>query len=77
MKKKIKYIDGDRITLTNNNIDYQEDLPENLDFSSLKEIPNPIKSMIILDSDVARYFRNSKQVNAYLLRGSPYVRQGS
>lgn len=66
MKKKIKIINGDRVTLTNDNSDFSDDLPEELDFSSLKEIENPIKSMIMLDDDVAKYFKNSSQVNAFL-----------
>ena len=66
MKKRTKIIDGDRVTLTNDNSDYSDDLPENIDFSLLKEIDNPVKSMIMLDDDVAKIFRTPKQVNDYL-----------
>ena len=66
MKKKTKIIDGDRVTLTNENSDFSDDLPDNIDFSLLKEIDNPVKSMILLDDDVAKFFRTPKQVNDYL-----------
>ena len=66
MKKKIKYIDGDRVTLTNHQNEDNFDLPDDLDFSTLKEIPNPVNFMIMLDSDLSQYFKSSKQVNSFL-----------
>lgn len=66
MKEKTLFIDGDRITINNNPVDFDEELPDNLDFSTLKEIPNPIHTMIMLDPDIAKFFKTSKEVNSYL-----------
>lgn len=61
MKTKIKIIDSE--------CDYlDEDMPEEIDFSDGK--PNPysnIKKVIVeLDPDIAKVFKNSKEVNRAL-----------
>ena len=69
MKKEIKYIDGDKVTIYHEPCDYlEDDLPDELDFSQLIEIPNPMKKKVMLDPDISRYFSSSKQVNDYLRR---------
>jgi hypothetical protein len=66
MKKYVKIIDGDRVTIVAEPDKFQDDLPDEIDFSKLERVPNPLQSMIILDSDVAQYFKTAKQVNDYL-----------
>ena len=66
MKTRKKIIDGDRVTITNDNLYLNEDLPDELDFSTLNIIDNPLKLTVILDSDVAQYFKSARQVNDYL-----------
>ncbi|MFH1051688.1 MAG: hypothetical protein V1779_12270 [bacterium] len=66
MKKRTKIINGNRVTITDDNLYLNEDLPDELDFSTLKIIDNPFKSLIKLDDDVAQYFKSARQVNDYL-----------
>jgi len=66
MKKRTKIIDGHSVTITDDNLYLSEDLPDDLDFSSLKIIDNPLKKIVMLDNDVAQYFKSAKQVNDYL-----------
>jgi len=66
MKKVEKNIDGDLVTIVDDNEDLNDDLPEELDFSTLTRIEDPIKRLVMLDSDVAQYFKSARQVNDYL-----------
>lgn len=61
MKTKIKIIDSE--------CDYlDEDLPEEIDFSTGKQNPYSInkKVLVELDPDIAKVFKNSKEVNRAL-----------
>ncbi len=66
MKKNEQMVDGDLVTLVDEPNELTDDLPESIDFSSLRRIANPVESMIMLDDDVAKYFKSAKQVNDYL-----------
>ena len=66
MKTKIRIIDGDRVAITKEKCDLEDDLPKDLDFSTLKEVEHPLKSMIMLDSEVSAVFKTSEQVNLAL-----------
>ena len=76
MKKTIKYIDGDKVTITSNsNLDLDDDLPLEVDFSNAKPFHNSKlakklsskkKVLIELEPDISCFFKNSKQVNNYL-----------
>jgi len=58
------------ITVIDEHCDYQDDdLPEEIDFSKLKRIDNPLKNKsltITLEPDIAKHFKNSKQFNQFL-----------
>ena len=75
MKKSVKYIDGDKVTIIQEPCNYlDDDIPEDLQLDWNKAKPNPYAKrlheqrmlLIQLDPDVAKYFKSSKQVNDYL-----------
>jgi hypothetical protein len=75
MKKTIKYIDGAKVTVLNDpNCDLDDDLMPEYDLSKMQLQPNPYaqilkqqkEKMILLDPDIAVYFKSSKQVNNFL-----------
>jgi hypothetical protein len=67
IKKKVKYINVHKVTVIHeSSLDLEEDMPNEIDFSKMKEIPNPLKKEIELEPDIAKYFKNSKQVNQFL-----------
>ena len=49
-------------------VDLNDELPLEIDFSKLKQIDNPLRKTvpINLDSDLAFHFKNSKQLNQFL-----------
>ena len=69
MKSEKKKIDN-KVTIINDpNEDMNDDLPEEIDFSNLEEIENPIKKKKFsfnIDPDIAKYFKSSKQLNQFL-----------
>lgn len=75
MKKTIKYIDGAKVTVIHDpNCDLDDDLLPEYDLSKMKLLPNPYaqklnnqkEKLILLDPDIAIYFKSSKQVNNFL-----------
>ena len=75
MKKKIKYINGDKVTIYNNpNEDLDDDIPDEIDFSNAESFRNTelAKRMgkpslnYILEPDIAKYFNNLTELNHFL-----------
>ena len=70
MKDEIKYIDDNKVTITNEPCDYlEETLSEEIDFSKLKQVENPFKRKpvrVMLDPDIAKHFKSSKHLNQFL-----------
>jgi hypothetical protein len=70
MKNEIKYIDDNKITVIDEPDDnLNDDLPDEIDFSKLKRIANPLKNKSLkfsLEPDIAQHFKNSKQLNQFL-----------
>ena len=71
MKIKTKYINNHKITIIQEpSQDLNDDMPDDIEFdlSTIKQNPyarNDYPS-IKLEPDIARYFKNSKQVNHFL-----------
>ena len=71
MKTKTEYINNHKITIIQEpSKDLNDDLPDEIEFnlSTIKQNPylkNDYPS-IKLEPDIARYFKNSKQVNPFL-----------
>ncbi len=71
MKNEIKYIDDKKIKILNTPCDYIDDeLPEEIDFSELTEIENPVDSKkkvtVTLEPEIAKHFKSSKHLNQFL-----------
>ncbi len=71
MKNEINYINDKKINILNTPCDYIDDeLPEEIDFSELTVIDNPIDSKkkvtFTLEPAIAKHFRSSKHLNQFL-----------
>ncbi len=69
MKNEIKYIDKKKITILDETCDdINDELPDEIDFSKLKRVENPLRRpiTITLEPDVAEHFKSSKQLNQFL-----------
>lgn len=75
MKRTTKIIDGDKVTIIeDNNENLQDDLLPEYDLDKLELKPNPYaerlrkqnKVTIQLDADISEYFQNSRKLNNYL-----------
>jgi hypothetical protein len=71
MKTKTKIFKGNKINIINDSAQNPDDeLREEYDLNKMNLKPNPYinhnKIMIELSPEVAKYFKNSKQVNDYL-----------
>ncbi|MBM2815182.1 MAG: hypothetical protein HW421_1944 [Ignavibacteria bacterium] len=71
MKKEVKFINGNKITIIDEpNKPFDGELPEEIDFSKLKKFNNPKlknkKITVTLESNVAKHFTSSKQLNQFL-----------
>ena len=74
-EKKIKYINGDKVTIYNNpNEDMEDDIPDEIDFSNAEPFRNTelAKRMgrpnlnYILEPDIVKYFNNLTELNHFL-----------
>ena len=75
MKKKLKVIDGDKVTIyQGRDVDLDDDLAPEYDLANMELRANPYserlrkqnKLTIKLDSDISGYFHNSREVNIFL-----------
>ncbi len=76
MKKTTKIVDGDKVTTyQGRNVDFDEDTGIENDITKKDWKPNPYakrlrddrnKLTVQLDSDIAKYFENSRAVNIFL-----------
>ena len=70
MKNEEKYIGKHKINVLDEPCeDLNDDLPEEIDFSKLRRIDNPLRNKAItitLEPDIAKHFKNSKQFNQFL-----------
>jgi len=53
---------------TDKEIDFDDELPDEIDFTALNQIENPIRKKVTinLDSDLAVHFKNSRHLNQFL-----------
>ena len=70
MGNEIKYIGNNKITIIDEPFNSLiDDLPEEIDFSKLKRVENPLISKpltVTLEPDVAKHFKSAKQLNQFL-----------
>ncbi|MDT3738214.1 MAG: hypothetical protein RO257_01795 [Candidatus Kapabacteria bacterium] len=69
MKNNLSYIDKKKVTiLKGKDENFDEELPEEIDFSKLRTIENPLQKAVnvTLDSDIANHFKSSKHLNQFL-----------
>ncbi len=69
MENKIQYINGHKINILDSASDLNDELPNEIDFSNLERVESPLKNITLtfkIESDIAKHFKNSKQLNQFL-----------